>query len=472
MVGWRNLRRKGYAFKSNDYPAIVRMRRRLRRSILNLIPVKVFTQPRNLVLLALAALMILAGCSSSPSDAEGGGGKKGKGKGFGGAGAAVPVLVATAVQRDVPVQVAAVGTVESYTPISVKSLVTGEITNVYFKEGDYVHAGDKLFTVDDRAYQQQLKQAEANLKKDQFIATQAEANLKRDESSLKYAQSTAERYQGLLKDGIVPRDQVEQLTSSANASANTVAADQAAIESAQAQIAADQAAISNINVQIGWCTQYATIDGRTGNVSVKKGNVVTANSQEVLTINQVTPIYVTFAIPEARLSDVRKYMALGKLPVFAKPQDDNGSGEEGEITFIDNAVDTTTGTIKLKGTFQNKDLKLWPGQFLNVTLRLTTMPNAITVPNEAVQNGQDGQFVYVVGSDNKVEDRPVTVGERVDQDLVIMKGLEAGETVVTQGQLRLQPGSLVSVGEGPGGGRGRGRGKQKSTADSAPSGKG
>jgi membrane fusion protein, multidrug efflux system len=426
------------------------------------------------------ALLALAGCSSSTtSDADGGGGggggKKGKGKGGGGANAGpVPVLVAPATKKDVPIQVAAVGTVEAYTPISVKSLVTGEITNVFFKEGDYVHAGDKLFTVDDRTYQAQLKQAEANLKKDQFAQASAEANLKRDQSSQDYARATADRYQGLLKDGIVSRDQTEQLSSSANASANTVVADRAAIDSAIAQIAADEANINNIKIQVSWCTQYATIDGRTGNVSVKKGNVVTANSQEVLTINQVTPIYVTFSIPEAKLPDVRKYMAVGKLPVFAKPQDESGPGESGEITFIDNSVDTTTGTIKLKGTFQNKDLKLWPGQFLNVTLRLTTMAGAITVPNEAVQNGQDGQFVYVVGSDMKVEDRPVTIGERIDQDLVVLTGLEAGETVVTQGQLRLQPGSAVNIGEGgSGGGRGKGRGaKQKAAPDGVPGGKG
>lgn len=382
----------------------------------------------------------------------------------------MPVLVAAAVQRDVPIEISAVGTVEAYTPISVKSLVTGEITNVYFKEGDYVHAGDKLFTVDDRTYQAQLKQAEANLKKDQAAEAQAKANLERDEASQQYAHATAERYAGLLKDGIVSKDQTEQLASSANASLNTVAADKAAIESAEAQIAADEANINNIKVQLSWCTQYATIDGRTGNVSVKKGNVVTANSQEVLTINQVTPIYVTFSIPEAKLPDVRKYMAVGELPVYAKPQDVTGPGEQGKVTFIDNSVDTTTGTIKLKGTFANTDLKLWPGQFLNVTLRLTTVPNAITVPNQAVQNGQDGQFIYVVGSDSKVEARPVTIGERVDQDLVILTGIQSGETVVTDGQLRLQPGSLVSVGEGPGGGR-RGRGKQGSS-DGAPGGKG
>lgn len=385
----------------------------------------------------------------------------------------MPVLVAMAEQKDVPIEISAVGTVESYNPISVKSLVTGEITNVYFKEGDYVHTGDKLFTIDSRTYEAQLKQAEANVKKDQAALAQSEANLKRDESSQQYARDTAERYQGLLKDGIVSRDQSEQLASAANASANTVSADKAAIDSAQAQIAADEANINNIKVQLSWCTQYATIDGRTGNVTVKKGNVVTANSQEVLTINQVTPIYVTFSIPEAKLPDVRKYMASSELPVFAKPQDVSGPGEQGKITFIDNSVDTTTGTIKLKGTFANTDLKLWPGQFLNVTLRLTTVPNAITVPNQAVQNGQDGQFIYVVGSDNKAEARPVTVGERVDQDLVILSGIQAGETVVTDGQLRLQPGSVVSVGEGPGaGGRGKGRGKKQDSSDGAPRGKG
>jgi multidrug efflux system membrane fusion protein len=443
------------------------------------IPVNAFTRLRTSVVLALAtaALLALAGCSSSTApeaDGGGGGGKKGKGKGAGGgAGAPVPVLVAAAMQRDVPIEIAAVGTVESYNPISVKSLVTGEITNVYFKEGDYVHTGDKLFTIDSRSYEAQLKQAEANLKKDQAAEAQANANLKRDESSQQYASDTAKRYQGLLQDGIVSRDQSEQLASAANASANTVAADKAAIESAQAQIAADDANINNVKVQLSWCTQYATIDGRTGNVTVKKGNVVTANSQEVLTINQVSPIYVTFSIPEAKLPDVRKYMAVGKLPVFAKPQDASGPGEQGEITFIDNSVDTTTGTIKLKGTFPNGDLKLWPGQFLNVTLRLTTVPNAITVPNQAVQNGQDGQFIYVVGSDSKVEARPVTIGERVDQDLVILSGLQAGETVVTDGQLRLQPGSVVSIGEGPGtGGRGKGRGKKQDSPDGAPRGKG
>jgi len=434
------------------------------------------------ILLALA-LLALAGCSYfSTTDADsgggGGGGKKGKGKGGGGATGPQPVVVATAVRRDVPIEVQEVGTVEAYTTVSVKSLVTGEITDIFFKEGDYVHKGDKLFSIDSRTYEAQLKQAEANLLRDKALRAQAEANLKRDTASQQYARDTAERYQGLLKDGIVSRDQTEQLASQANASAQSVDADRAAIDSAQAQIEADQANINNIKVQLSWCVQPATIDGRTGNIGVKKGNIVSANTVEVLTINQVTPIYVTFSVPEAKLNDIRKYMAIGKLPVLAKAQDEPGPGETGAVTFIDNSVDTTTGTIKIKGTFENKDLKLWPGQFLNVTLRLTTQNNAITVPNEAVQNGQDGQFIYVVKSDRTVEARPVTIGERIDQDLVIQKGLEAGETVVTQGQLRLQPGSLVSIGDGSGGG-GRGSGgkggggfKGKgSVADGGPGGK-
>jgi len=414
--------------------------------------------------------MALAGCSyfsSTEADSGGGSGKgKGKGKGGGGAGGAQPVLVATASRRDVPIEITPVGNAEAYTTVSVKSLVTGELTDFFFKEGDLVHKGDKLFTIDSRTYEAAIKQAEANLLKDRALQTAAEANFNRDTASQQYQRATADRYQGLLKDGIVSRDQTEQLAANAAASLQSVDADRAAIESAKAQIEADLANIANLKIQLSYCVQPATLDGRTGNVAVKKGNIVSANTTEILTINQVSPIYVTFSVPEAKLDDIRKYMALGKLPVFAKSQNETGPGERGEVTFIDNSVDLTTGTIKIKGTFENKDLKLWPGQFLNVTLRLTTQMGAITVPNEAVQNGQDGQFVYVVNSDNHVEARPVTIGERIDQDLVVLKGLEAGETVVTQGQLRLQPGSQVSIGEGGtggGGGKGsggRGRGKQ------------
>ncbi|HEY7335515.1 MAG TPA: efflux RND transporter periplasmic adaptor subunit [Bryobacteraceae bacterium] len=406
--------------------------------------------------LLAVALLTLAACSSSTVDATGDTGK-GKGKGRGGGGGAVPVVVATAVQRDVPIEVQAVGTVEAYKTISVKSQIAGQITNVYFNEGDYVKAGDKLFSIDPRLYEAQLTQAQANKKKSESLEAQAEANLEHDIANQKYASLTADRTEALVKEGIASRDQGDQLRANANALAKAIEADKAAIESAKAQILADQANIDNIKVQLSYTTITSPIDGRTGNVEVKVGNNVAPLTVEVVTINEIEPIYVTFAVPEARLADVKRYSAGGKLAVTARSQDGSTEFEQGVLTFIDNSVDTTTGTIKLKGTFQNKERKLWPGQFLNVTLRLTTQPHAVTVPNEAVQNGQDGQFIYVVKEDRTVEARNVEIGTRVDQDLVILKGLQPGETVVTEGQLRLQPGSRVQTGEGRRGGRGQGQ---------------
>ncbi|MBV9401417.1 MAG: efflux RND transporter periplasmic adaptor subunit [Bryobacterales bacterium] len=401
-------------------------------------------------------LLFLTACASSSVDADAGTGK-GKGKGRGGGGGAVPVVVATAVQRDVPIEIQAVGTVEAYKTISVKSQIAGQITDVYFNEGDYVKAGEKLFRVDPRLYEAQLAQAEANVARSKALEAQAEANLEHDIANQRYAGLTADRTEALVKEGIASRDQGDQLRANANALSKAVEADRAAIESAKAQIRADQSNIDNINVQLSYTVINSPLDGRTGNIGVKVGNTVAPLTVEVTTINQIEPIYVTFAVPEARLADIKRYSATGNLPVVARPQDGGTEAEQGVLTFIDNTVDTTTGTIKLKGTFQNKDRRLWPGQFLNVTLRLTTQPGAITVPNQAVQNGQDGQFIYVVKNDQTVEARNVTPGPRVDQDLVILKGIEPGETVVTEGQLRLQPGSKVQTGEGR---RGRGQGGQ------------
>jgi multidrug efflux system membrane fusion protein len=397
--------------------------------------------------------VFLAACGSSPSADAGGGGGKGKGKGKGGGGA-VPVVVAAAVQRDVPIEVQAVGTVEAYTTISVKSQVSGQITNIFFREGEYVKKGQMLFSIDARPYEAQLAQAEANKKRSEALLNQAQANLGRDTANYEYQKQLAERTAQLVRDGIASRDQGDQARANADSVAQVVNADKAAIESAKAQINADQATIDNIKVQVSYTTQPSPIDGQTGNISVKVGNIVSANTVEITTINEVEPIYVTFSVPEVRLAEIKRFMASGKLPVSAKPQDGSGAIETGQLSFIDNTVDITTGTIKLKGTFPNTDRKLWPGQFLNVTMRLTTQPNAVTVPNEAVQNGQDGQFIYVVKNDQTVEARNVVTGARVDQDLVILKGIQPGETVVTQGQLRLQPGATVQAGQGRRGGGG------------------
>jgi multidrug efflux system membrane fusion protein len=290
-----------------------------------------------------------------------------------------------------------------------------------------------------------MKSALANLQKSTALELQAEANLNRDTANAKYAREQAERYAKLVEQGIFAKEQGEQLKSNADALAQLLNADQAAINSAKAQMESDQSAINNLNIQLGYTSVYAPMDGRTGNVQQKAGNIITASTTDLAVINQVEPIYVTFSVPEARLGDVKRYSEHNKLAVTARAQDGTGDVEQGELSFIDNAVDTSTGTIRLKGTFQNKGHKLWPGQFVNVGLRLTMRNNAVVVPNQAVQTGQDGTYVYVVGADRAVSVVPVTTGPRIDQDMVIDEGLKGGETVVTEGQLRLQPGSKVQV---------------------------
>jgi len=401
---------------------------------------------------------ILASCSSNPGPAAGGpGGGRGK---KGGAGD-VPVTVAVAMQKDVPVEVQVIGNVEAYSTISVKAQVGGELTHVYFHEGDYVKKGEPLFTIDPRPFDAALNQAIATVAKDEAALGQARANLARDTANLHYQQSQATRYAELYKGGIISKDQSEQLSATADATSETVAADKAAIDSAAAELAAAQAAVDSARVQLSYTSIPSPIDGRTGNLNVKQGNVVGANNVELMTITQVEPIYVTFAVPEAQLSDIKRYMAEHPLSVRARLQDEVNTEETGTLTFVDNAVDTTTGTIKLKGTFLNGDRKLWPGQFVRVTLRLSTRPKAVIVPNQAIQTGQNGTFVWVVKPNRSVEVRNVTASLRVDQDMVIDEGLEAGETVVTEGQLRLAPDSRVVVREGRGGSGGRGRSADK-----------
>jgi membrane fusion protein, multidrug efflux system len=407
--------------------------------------------------------LILTGCGNSPatSAAAPGGGGGPKGGGRKGGGGDVPVTVSVASLKNVPVEVQVIGNVEAYSTISVKAQVNGQLTNVYFKEGDFVKKGDRLFTIDPRPLEAALNQAMATSARDEAVLGQAQANLARDTASSRYTEAQATRYAELSKSGIISRDQAEQVRANADAVAQAVVADKATIESAKAAIGASRAAAENARVQLSFTNIYSPIDGRTGNLTVKQGNVVTANNLELVTINQVEPIYVTFAVPEAQLSAIKRFMGQGKLAVRARSQDEGGEEEVGVLTFVDNAVDMTTGTIKLKGTFPNKDHQLWPGEFVRVTLRLTTQSNAVVVPNEAVQAGQNGSFVYVVKQDRTVESRPVTTGARVEQLLVVDAGLEAGETVVTEGQLRLAPGSRVAVRDGRGGGqKGGGRGER------------
>jgi membrane fusion protein, multidrug efflux system len=330
----------------------------------------------------------------------------------------VPVLAATVEQKDVPVQLHAIGNVEAYSTVSVKTQITGELTGVYFKEGDDVRKGQLIFALDQRPFQAALKQAESNLAKDEAAAANDRAEQK--------------RYEALVKAGVVSREQYDRLETTAQA--------------ADAAVAADKAAVENAKVQLIYCSVYSPINGRTGNLIVHQGNMIKANDVPALVnINQVEPIYVTFTVPQQYLAEVKQYARAGSLPVQVVIPSDTRGPVAGKLSFIDNQVDSTTGTIKLKGIFQNRDRRLWPGQFVDAYLTLKTQANAIVIPAQAVQNGQQGTFVFVIKEDSTVEARPVTTGESQQGLVIVQKGLAAGERIVTDGQLRLVPGSKVQI---------------------------
>ena len=412
-----------------------------------------------IVLVAAAGLGATSCTGSASSTTPAGGGGRG-GRGRGGDGGLAPVVTAKVSEKDVPIDIAAIGNVEASSTISVRSQVTGQLQEALFNEGDFVRKGQQLFAIDRRPFEAALAQAEANVTRDKALLAQAEAQLSRDGSSAEYQQLTAERQASLAGRGIIAKDQAEQARAQADATAAAVKADRAAIDSARAQLAAGDSAVETARVQLGYTVIRSPIDGRTGNLAVKVGNLVTANQTELMTIAQVEPVLVTFTVPAVHLATLKQHLGHDPLGVTVVPQDGNTQSVQGHLSFVDNAIDMTTDTIKLKATFDNPDRRLWPGQFARVTLRLTMLPHAIVVPTQAVQTGQDGQYVFVVKPDSTVEQRPVSTAQRVDQDVVIDKGVTAGETVVTEGQLRLEPGSRVTTdlnaaGAG-GGGRGRG----------------
>jgi multidrug efflux system membrane fusion protein len=329
----------------------------------------------------------------------------------------VPVTVATAEQKDIPVQVRAIGNVQPISSVAVRALVAGQLQRVWFHEGDDVRQGQLLFTIDPRPFQATLAQAEANLARDQAQARNAEAE--------------ATRYAGLVKKDYVTREEYDKFVSGA--------------EAARAVVAADRAAVQNARLQLAYCEIRSPLDGRTGSLLVQAGNLVKANdTAPLVTINQITPVYVTFAVPESQLGDVR-HRGLGNVPVSASPQKGGAASQDGKLTFVDNAVDPQTGTIALKATFANAGRVLWPGEFVNVAMTLANRPNATVVPVQAVQNGQKGQYVYVVTDGDGVQMRPVTIVQQVDNQAVIGKGVNPGDTVVTDGQIRLTPKSKVDV---------------------------
>jgi len=359
--------------------------------------------------------------------------------------AAWPVEAAAVAQKTVPVQLRAVGNAQAYSTVSVKSRIAGQLMRVYFKEGQDVRKGGLLFTIDPRPFEAALKQAEANLERDMDQVKQVEATIAKDMAQVKNAQVEAGRYKTLFEKGVVAKEQYDNFRTNADTLEATVLADRAAKANAEAAVMADRAVVENAKLQLSYCSIFSPMDGRTGSLIVQEGNMVKENDIAMVVINQITPIYVAFSVPEQHLAEIKKYMASGKLKVQAVIPNEDAPPEEGFISFIDNAVDTATGTIRLKGTFANKEGHLWPGQFVRVILTLTEVPNAMVIPSRAIQTGQDGQYVFVVKPDLTVESRPVVIGLTLNNETVVEKGLNPNENVVTDGQLRLYPGAKVEM---------------------------
>jgi multidrug efflux system membrane fusion protein len=356
----------------------------------------------------------------------------------------VPVSVAKAVQESVPTELRVVGTVDASSVVQVKSQVAGQLERVAFTEGQNVNKGDLLFVIDRRPFQEALRQAEAAVGRDKAMIAQAEAVLARDSAQAKFAETDAARYAELSKAGVVSKSQYDQSRTTAEVSREAAKATQASIESARAALESDMAAVANAKLNLSYCDIHAPIAGRTGNLLVHQGNLVKVNDTPMVVIHQVAPVFVNFAVPEQHLASVRRLSAARRLAVKVHANDNPEREVVGTLSLIDNAVDTNTGTIKLKATFDNQDRALWPGQFVTVVLTLETQ-SATVVPAEAVQNGQQGQFVYVVKPDSKVEIRPVKAGRAFGKKMVIDEGVAAGDTVVTDGHLRLFPGAQIKA---------------------------
>jgi membrane fusion protein, multidrug efflux system len=334
--------------------------------------------------------------------------------------AAVPVPVKTEVvkQKTTSIELSNFGTVEAYSSVELKSQITGILTDVYFTEGQMVKKGDLLISIDPRQPQAALNVAQANLEKDQ--------------AQLKNAETDAARQTELLNKGFISQDEYENSITS--------------VDVLKAAVKADKAAVENATLQLDYCSVRSPIDGCTGSLYVQQGNLVRANDTSVVCIKQIKPIYVSFSVPEQYLSSIQKYMSLSSLDVAVYHTGEPQQPIHGSLTFVDNTVDagSNTRTIRLRATFSNSDGRLWPGQYVNEVLTLTQEPNSIVISSQAVQTGQDNLFVYVVKSDKTVEVRPITVKRALNNETVV-DGLKSDEIIVTDGQLRLVPGSRVEI---------------------------
>jgi membrane fusion protein, multidrug efflux system len=357
----------------------------------------------------------------------------------------VPVTVGEVLEKTIPVQLTAVGNAQAYTTVGVKSQINGQLVEVRFKEGQEVHTGDLLFVIDPRPFEAALRQAEAAFGQRQAEVRQAQAAVERDSAQLENARVQERRYRELVAKELIAREQYDTLNTNMTAMQATVEADRAAVENAKAALQAAQANVDNARLQLAYTRIHAPIDGRTGNLLVQNGNILKANDDNpIVVINQVHPIYVSFAVPEQHLTDIKKYRAVGPLQVVARPPRQQETLATGELTFVNNTVDTTTAMIQLKATFANENNVLWPGQFVDVAMVITSR-TAIVVPSQAIQPGQQGPYVFVVKPDQTVESRLVTPGVRLGAETIVEKGLKPAERVVTDGQLRLVPGARIEA---------------------------
>jgi membrane fusion protein, multidrug efflux system len=366
-----------------------------------------------LALLSLFSVAVLVGCSAADAPAHGSAasGEVERPQDS----AAVPVMVSQADRTTVPIELTAIGTGQAFQTVSVESQVAGIVKEVHYKQGQFVRKGDLLVTLD----------------KDPFLAAvaQTQAALARDKAQAQLTQSDLERSQQLYKEGIVSPQQYDQ--------------SRAGSAAAEAIVRADEAAIQTAKIQLSYCSIYAPISGVTGAQLVAPGATVKAHDTPTLVvINQVEPIYVNFSVPQQFLESIKESMARSRLRVNATPPGST-QAEKGVLTFVNNTVDTNTGTIQLMATFPNPDHHLWPGQFSNVVLNLGEQQNVLVVPSQSIQSGQQGDYVFVVKADKTVDVRQVKVGQSVNNQTEVLQGLHAGETVVTDGQVRLVPGTKV-----------------------------
>ncbi len=391
--------------------------------------------------LATPAIVLLSGCNKQE-------GVHAQAGGPGGGMPAVAVRVVPAVTKDIPLDIASIGNVEAIASVDVKSRLAGQVAKVNFTEGQDVKAGQLLFEIDREPLLRQIAELDANVARDVAQEKQALANVAKDEAMLKSDQAKADRALKLAKEGIFSKEQTETLVSAADSSQASLDADHAAVESARAAKRADEAKLNQTKLQLGYTEITAPMSGRAGAIAIKQGNLVKDNDTTLVTILQTSPIYVSFSVPEQLLPQVRRYN--GQRPLVVEAVAADNSSVQGKLEFIDNTVDTTTGTIKLKASFDNTSRKLWPGQFVNVRARLDVEQARVVVPARTVQSGPQGKYVWVMNSDETVAMRPVqvlrnyTVPGAADQ-AVIGSGLKPGETVISEGQMLLMPGAKVRV---------------------------